>query len=1217
MSKSSSLKATLACLCLSLALAHAAQAQSDVTQPGDPVFASSSNSPGSEGAANAIDNTQAKYLNFDQRTPNNPPTGFAVSPSVGVTRVVGMTVTSANDAPERDPSTILLEGSNDDTITNYNSGTWTTIAGLTNIPAFTARFQKQTFFFDNFTAYKHYRWTVIAVATPNGCCMQVAEVELLGSTLPPDVTQPGDPIVASSSNSPGSEGAANAIDNTQAKYLNFDQRTPNNPPTGFAVTPSIGSSLVSGITVTSANDAPERDPSTFILLGSNDTGLDYNTNNWTFIVGFTNVPAFTARFQKQTFLFDNYTPYKNYRWTVVAVATPNGCCMQVAEVELLGTSAPKDVTQPGDPIVASSSNSPGSEGAANAIDNTQAKYLNFDQRTPNNPPTGFAVAPSIGASTVIGMTITSANDAPERDPSTVILLGSNDAGLDYNTNNWTFVAGITNIPAFTNRFQTQSFYFANKQSYKNYRWTVVAVATPNGCCMQVAEVELLAATSSNPCGQTEFVLQPVNTPALAGTPATFYTKVNGPWTLQWLKNGQSLPGETKTSYSTPPVDATIITNLYSCAIVGCQTSSVVQASIFIPSVTKSVAVSFVGGGANGAPTWMETNDIAGVQAQAYWNNATNSTGSVGVNLPDTLTDSDGNASLVTFEYAATGTWGSGTGTETPTERMLNGLTGTSGAANPNTLPNTFTFHNVPASVNGNSILIYSVSPPLQVQTLKYYISAGTPVLTNYMRILNSDEYKPAPGFYRSTSTTAVNPSVGDFVRFDGIQPDANGDITLSTEVVVGADRETGINGIQLALNAPSPGLPPAITGNPQQTVGPAGGTVTLSVTASGNNLTYQWRKNGVNLSNGPHVTGVTTAVLKISSLDVSDEAFYSCAVFNPAGSVVSKNASVKISTYNINTGLAAYWPLDPTTGTIAPNAVSGGQVAVVNGTANWLVPGKITNAFSFDQATYLFVTNYPKASGDTLSASAWVNVDTAMAGSGIGITFVQNSDGALRQEQTLPGGGISGQFTLGLVPDALDPNLFYLRAAIMVGPNRVAAVSSTPFTFGTWQQVAFSADGAQLHLYRNGVEVASADYVGKLAAPSVQYLSMGAVLSVDYLTDPANPIVAPDATANYMGGPLDDVAIWNRSLSAEEVSKVYAQGLVGKPVTSVTQVPPAGDPVISSTTIAGGVISITWLNGGTLETAPTPSGAWTTTGNSSGSFSEPVAAGNKFYRVKR
>src|ERR1041384_7930509 len=80
-----------------------------------------------------------------------------------------------------------------------------------------------------------------------------------------DVTQPGDPIVATSNNSPGSEGVANAIDNQPTKYLNFDRVN-----TGFTVTPSVGGTLVSGLTLTSANDAPERDPATYTLEGSLD-----------------------------------------------------------------------------------------------------------------------------------------------------------------------------------------------------------------------------------------------------------------------------------------------------------------------------------------------------------------------------------------------------------------------------------------------------------------------------------------------------------------------------------------------------------------------------------------------------------------------------------------------------------------------------------------------------------------------------------------------------------------------------------------------------------------------------------------------------------------------------------------------------------------------------------------------------------------------------------
>src|SRR5437762_13735807 len=105
-----------------------------------------------------------------------------------------------------------------------------------------------------------------------------------------DVTLPGDPIVPTSNNSPGSEGVANAIDNTANKYLNFDGAN-SAIPTGFTVTPNVGPTLVTGLTLTSANDAADRDPTTYALSGSLD-----GTNFFTIASG--SVPAFPARFFK-------------------------------------------------------------------------------------------------------------------------------------------------------------------------------------------------------------------------------------------------------------------------------------------------------------------------------------------------------------------------------------------------------------------------------------------------------------------------------------------------------------------------------------------------------------------------------------------------------------------------------------------------------------------------------------------------------------------------------------------------------------------------------------------------------------------------------------------------------------------------------------------------------------------------------------------------------
>jgi len=1174
--------------------ASSAVAQQNVVQPGDPILASSPNSPGSEGVANAIDGKPTKYLNFDTRT-GGKPAGFVVTPSVGVTRVVGIAMQSANDAPERDPKIVTLEGSNDETVADFASGTWEQIVRLDDIPAYTARFQTQTLYFDNFKAYKHYRWTVVETQTVNGCCFQIAEVQLLGSVLPQDVTQPGDAVIASSPNSPGSEGVANAIDGKPTKYLNFDTRT-GGKPSGLVVTPALGKSLVTGITMQSANDAPERDPKIVLLEGSNDeTVADFASGTWEQIVKLENIPAYTARFQTQTFLFDNYKSYKHYRWTVLETQTVNGCCFQLAELELLGTGAPQDITQPGDTILASSPNSPGSEGVANAIDGKPTKYLNFDTRT-GGKASGFAVSPAISDAVVIGMTMQSANDAPERDPKIVTLEGSNDETIaDYASGNWEQIVRLENIPAYTARFQTQEFSFPNKKAYKHYRWTVVETQTVNGCCFQIAEVELLAVTASNP-SDARFLVQPQDTPVLNGSRATFSVTVDGPWTLQWYKNGVAIPGARSATYTTDPVTAANAADVYTVEIVGVEMSSPAKAVLFTPSATKSIGVSFRGSGANGAPTDAVTNDIAGLHLQAYWNNANGGSGTLPSDT-DPLRDSDGNDSSITFDYQTSGTWGSGTGDNSATARILNGLNLT---ANPGGTAATITFGNVPAGTH--AVIAYLVGIPLQFQNANYKIT-GQSEETYYVRVINADEYNAAPGFYRGSSKDATKRDLATYVRFDGVRPSASGTIELSWETLTaGFDRGAPVNAIQLILNATPPPPAPVITGQPAPTVAAAGGTVRLSVTATGEGLTYQWRKNGRNLPDGGNVSGARTATLTVGNLSADDEAIYSVAVFNPGGSVVSRNASVSVSKFDIKDELVGYWKFDESSGTSAANSAAGGKAATVTGAASWAA-GRVANSFRFDGGTYLLVPDYPTAR-NKLSVAGWVNVPTGTAAD---MAFIRNAQGQIGLGAGVGPGTPAGQFEIGLVADS-NTGEVRLSAAIGAGPNIVRATAPSAFTLGGWQHVAFSADGAQLRLYVNGVEVASTDYITAINIPQIPYLSIGARLAV-----PEGGELGPDESApNYANGSMDDLGLWRRGLTAEELGQIVAAGQQGKALDTVVVTPA---DITVSVARQGANIQVSW-SAGRLQSAPSVSGPWTDVVGSS-PVTEATSGAAKFYRAVR
>jgi hypothetical protein len=145
-----------------------------------------------------------------------------------------------------------------------------------------------------------------------------------------DVTQPRDPIWPTSYNSPGGEGVEMAIDNNPStKYLNFDKLN-----AGFTVTPTLGATVLTGLRFTSANDAPERDPTSFTLDGSND-GVQFTR------IAQGAIPDFPARFFTVVVSFENQQRFEHYRLlfpTVRDAAAANS--VQIAEVEFLGRAGP-------------------------------------------------------------------------------------------------------------------------------------------------------------------------------------------------------------------------------------------------------------------------------------------------------------------------------------------------------------------------------------------------------------------------------------------------------------------------------------------------------------------------------------------------------------------------------------------------------------------------------------------------------------------------------------------------------------------------------------------------------------------------------------------------------------------------------------------------------------------------------------------------------------
>jgi hypothetical protein len=174
-----------------------------LTQPGDPIVgvgatpASSTstmslvgtagnvnNYPAGEAPAMCIDRSlDTKILNFGKTN-----VGVIVMPSMGPTILQAVRIGTANDAAERDPMQIVIQGSNGppDALVGYLNTTWTTIyTGTTGLDTDPGRkvYGPQVNFPQSPTAFVAYRVLVTQIRGA-GNSVQFGEVELIGVPEP-------------------------------------------------------------------------------------------------------------------------------------------------------------------------------------------------------------------------------------------------------------------------------------------------------------------------------------------------------------------------------------------------------------------------------------------------------------------------------------------------------------------------------------------------------------------------------------------------------------------------------------------------------------------------------------------------------------------------------------------------------------------------------------------------------------------------------------------------------------------------------------------------------------------------------------------------------------------------------------------------------------------------------------------------------------------------
>jgi hypothetical protein len=181
-------------------------------------------------------------------------------------------------------------------------------------------------------------------------------------------------VIAQTANdgSPGAESVDHAIDRVAQKWLSDGIQFPGaccggplpfTGPVGFTVTPVSGASIVTSIRFYTANDGNGRDPLDYALEGSND-GASWAPITGGRLIGTLSLPtgrngtgstAVNPLTQNVVEVdFANSIGYRSFRFTITNnISRLNNQLMQIAEIELLGTpvaNPPVWVQQP-DPAV--------------------------------------------------------------------------------------------------------------------------------------------------------------------------------------------------------------------------------------------------------------------------------------------------------------------------------------------------------------------------------------------------------------------------------------------------------------------------------------------------------------------------------------------------------------------------------------------------------------------------------------------------------------------------------------------------------------------------------------------------------------------------------------------------------------------------------------------------------------------------------------------------
>jgi hypothetical protein len=341
---------------------------------------------------------------------------------------------------------------------------------------------------------------------------------------------------------------------------------------------------------------------------------------------------------------------------------------------------------------------------------------------------------------------------------------------------------------------------------------------------------------------------------------------------------------------------------------------------------------------------------------------------------------------------------------------------------------------------------------------------------------------------------------------------------------------------------------PAITLQPQSLVVSTGATVNFSTAATGSEpLSFEWRFNGL------PIAGATGASLALTNVQVGSAGAYTVVVANDGGSVTSLVANLTISTAALTEGLVVHLKFD---GDYVDASSRGNHAFPSN--APTFEPGFVgqaihTSSTRTNEPNNFVGLDYPAdlqfgsaATGDAVnfSFSFWTKVIAQSDDK----PFIANKDwdsGSNPGFVIAPlGGGMKWNFR---------DNQSARRDSPTVGPQ---------IRDGGWHHVVVTFERTNVaRTYIDGV-VANAALIapdaGK-AVGSVDTASLGLKMNIGQ--DGAGDYTDGNAAALEML--MDDLGIWRRLITPQEVDAIYNAALASNDLAKATLYGPLAPPFIT------------------------------------------------------